>query len=83
MKEKATLVVGILIGIAIVGCIAAVTVPDKAPEEGRYQFITASTIVYDGYEIVILDTQTGMVNVHDACTANGIEASTVYPFVSE
>ena len=83
MKEKATLLVGILIGIAIVGCIAAVTVPDKAPEEGRYQFITPVTSVYYANEMVILDTQTGMVNVHDVYAGDGIEASTVYPFVSE
>ena len=81
--DRKSLAIGIAVGLAIVGCLAAIDGPEKTGE-GRYQYLQDTVVsAFSGYEIVILDTETGTLNVHDGSVRDGIDATIVYPFVRD
>ena len=69
--DKRSIAIGILIGIAIVGCLAAIEGPEKT-DEGRYQVIDSISSSYLSF--LILDTEDGTVNHHTSA------GTTVFPF---
>lgn len=71
--DKKTLAIGILIGIAVVGCIAAVT----GDQAGRFQFPNA----WDANSYIpVLDTGTGDVTVFDYHGGNGPLTASFMPW---
>ena len=68
--EKRWIAVGIIIGIAIMGCIAAVT----TQEAGRYQFPPAWTPTSSSWSVPVLDTQTGDLT----CFYNGSVGTAIF-----
>ena len=86
MMDRKSLAIGIAIGIAIVGCLAAIDEPEKTGE-GRYQYLEGvyATTSASGvsYRVAILDTDTGTLNIHDTTLEGEIAPTVVYPFVRE
>jgi len=80
--DRKSLAIGIAVGIAVVGCLAAIDEPEK-DGEGRYQHLDTAEVTAFGHEIVILDTETGTLNIHDSDPTEGIEPTIVYPFVRD
>ena len=79
--DKKSMAIGIAVGIAIVGCIAAIDGPEKEAE-GRYQLVEMAQYPF-GYTLFILDTETGTLNAHDGGKDGHIEPTVVYPFVGQ
>lgn len=82
--DRKSLAIGIAVGIAIVGCLAAIDQPEKTGE-GRYQYLEDAYLTPpDGtvtrYTHAILDTETGTLNFHDSDLRGDIAATIVYPF---
>ena len=67
MKHR-MLAIGIVVGLAIAGCIGAVTYQADSP-----RYVAINENVY-----TILDTQTGTVNIHDS--SGGVWTTIVLPF---
>ena len=79
--DKKTLAIGILIGIAVVGCLAALD--GVAGTSGRYQFPTnwSGDSQYSSGRVPVLDTETGTLNWHFySVTA---PSTVVYPFLTD
>ena len=66
--DRRTLVVGLLLGVALTACLAAI---DYQTEPPRY---VHEYISYG--EFIVLDTQTGTVNYNDADTMTSL----IFPF---
>lgn len=84
MNRKA-LAIGVLIGIAIVGCIAATTIETQGQ---RFQLISVGSFgslgASNSAHFAILDTQTGTVNIHDSDLSKPtINPTVVYPFLAQ
>ena len=71
--DKKALAIGIVVGVLIVGCLAAIDCPDK-DGEARYEFLEG---ISTNTNFFVLDSETGTVNQHDGT------ATFVYPFVTE
>lgn len=80
MSSRKSLVIGILIGLMVVGCIAAI---DGSTDTPRYQVIPidAPQSAYD--KCWVLDNQTGTVNYLSGGPVSNTPASIVFPFEQE
>jgi hypothetical protein len=75
MSSRKSLVIGILIGLAVVGCIAAI---DGSTGTPRYQVIVNNDVTTNVHSCWVLDTETGTVNYLVGDTSN--PRSVVFPF---